>query len=118
MWNWLREFYDIRRESKYCLGCDALRNENIRLANDNKRLLDSILEKPEVIKIEEEKDLKPIINRNHISWNVRRQLLEQEDRAKAKAIKQNESVISTEDLEKELLEVGKDREKEKENAIR
>jgi hypothetical protein len=111
MFNWLEEFYRIRRENRTCNTCEVLRLENARLLQENSKLIDRILEKPEVIKQEEQKEFKPILPR-HTSWNVRKQMLEAEDRRKAQLLKQQEK-ISTEDLEKELDVV----EKERENAI-
>ena len=65
------------------------------------------MEKPADIIQEEPKDLKPILPRV-MNWNVRRQMLEAEDRKKAQILSQQK--ISTEELEKELLTVEKERE--------
>jgi hypothetical protein len=112
MFNWLEEFYRIRRENRSCPTCEVLRLENARLLQENSKLIDRILEKPERVEVVEQKEFKPILPRN-VSWNVRKQMLEQEDRRKAQLLKQQEKVepITTEELEKEL-DV-----KERENAI-
>lgn len=90
---------EAREDSKVCASCEVLKLEIERLRIENTRLLDRILEKPkEEVRISTE-DLKPIMPRN-ISWNVRKQMLENESRAQAKII--NEQVITTKDLEAEI----------------
>lgn len=110
MFSWLEEFYRIRRESRICETCEVLKLENARLQIECNRLIDRILEKPVVEQIREEpREFKPVLPRN-TSWNVKRQMLEEEDRRKAQLLKQNEKV-STDDLEKELDIVTEEREK-------
>src|SRR6185295_15381394 len=75
------------RESKVCDSCEILKIEIERLRLENQKLLDRILEKPTVETRIDTNDLKPIAPKN-ISWNVRRQMLESEDRAKAKLMQQ------------------------------
>lgn len=119
MFSWLEELYRIRRENKACETCDVLKMENARLLIENGKLLDRILEKPVEQVIEQPKEFKPILPRSGMSWNVRRQMLENESKRQAQIIKQREQEdkvekISTEDLEKELDIVQKERE---ENAV-
>ncbi len=111
MFNWLRELYEIRRDNKVCETCNVLKMENARLLAENSKLIDRILEKPVEKVIETTENFKPILPRN-TSWNIKRQMLEAEDRKKAQIIKQqNESMKeSTEDLERELNIVEKERE--------
>lgn len=83
-----------------------------RLRNENNRLLDALLIKPkEEVKVEEIEQ-RAVLPRN-IPWGVRKQMLENEDREKAKILKerQNELAMNTrnahsetsvEALEKEL----------------
>ena len=80
--------------------------ERLRLEND--KLLNAILEKPKVV---EEKqidtsELKPIMPGKHLPWAMRRQMLEAEDREKARLMKEApkpsvESKVSS--AEEELL---------------
>lgn len=117
----LREYLDLRRESKsYCKSCETLR-EQLNVANHEKKvLLDQILYKPEKPVAEIEKAPVPITPKI-VPWKVQREILEAEDRAKAKIIRQQQeeyaraqisknqtsepienSSISVEQLEKEL----------------
>lgn len=79
-----------------CSSCEVLKMQ-LALANeDREKLLDLILRKNEPI-VEEKKEvdlaaLKP----KHIPWNVKRQMLESEDRERARLLKDAEK------LEKEL----------------
>lgn len=78
----------------------------------NERLMNRLLEKPEpevkVINTPQETP-KP---RGPIPWGVKRQMLEAEDREKAKLLRTAAKPIPTEDLEKELDVAGKEREAE------
>ncbi len=128
MFNWLKEILDIKYENrmrnaqlwkeqqmgsfeiekdkKVCESCETLRQQ-LEIANYEKsQLLATILHKPEPVK-----DTEPvaITKPRTIPWHVRRQMLETEDREKARIIrnapKPDSTVaetISTEDLEKEL----------------
>lgn len=101
---------DLERENKVCQSCETLKLEMARLRDENLRLLELLLRKP----IEEPEpntsELRPLPNLNkHISWNVKRQMLEAEDKARAKLITSNPILStkeSTEDLEKEILGEG------------
>lgn len=115
MFNWLRELYEIRRDNKICTSCETLKMQLAIVNQEKKVLLDSVLSAPEKVVEQQEKEYKPILPRTHTNWNVRRQMLEAEDRKKAQLVKQKVELVSTEDLEKELNVVEKEREKE--NAI-
>jgi len=91
---------DEKREALICNSCEILRHELEVVRLENKVLLDRILEKPVESKPIDINELKPIGPKN-ISWNVRRQMLEAEDREKAKLMKSTE-VPTLEELEKEL----------------
>lgn len=93
MFKWLKEYLEIRyqfkqqklamlEDSKVCKSCETLRHQ-LEIANfEKKQLLDSILttkppvEQPVYVQPE---SLKP----KNISWAVRRQMLEAEDRKQA-----------------------------------
>jgi hypothetical protein len=80
---------------------------------EKKQLLELIIKRNEPEKEAEiQKELKPI-NPKYVPWRIQQQMLEEEDRQKARILrestKQNER-IKTDDLEKELLKVEKERE--------
>ncbi len=93
-----------REDIKICHSCETLKLEIERLRDENERLLDRLLAKPEpIIETGPPKDMKVP---KHIPWNVRRQMLEQEDREKARLMSQApqplKDIKSVEELEKEL----------------
>lgn len=99
-----------RAESTICNSCENLKYEVNRLTNENARLLERILERPEVIPERTEAPIltAPLPRAN--TWQVRKAMLEAEDREKAKLLKN--APISTESLEKDLLDATHSREKE------
>lgn len=103
------------QESKICDSCETLRVEVNRLRAENSRLLEAIIEK-NLIKDEPTTPANSqarIPTGTHVSWNMRRQMLEQQDRHTARLMKENTNPINkitTEELEKELDLVGKARE--------
>lgn len=84
MFNWLREFYAIRKEYKTCNSCETLSLENARLRDDNERLLDRLLEKP--VEAPESTAPQEMTKLTRVPWRVRQQMLENEDRAKSKSL--------------------------------
>lgn len=95
------------RADAICESCETLRIEIARLRDENSKLLDRILEKPE--KVEIRAAAPAMINRPNVPWNVRRQMLEAEDRERAKLMKQVEKA-DVADLEKELDVATRERE--------
>lgn len=100
-----------REESKICNSCELLKMEVARLTADNERLLERILEKPEpqperLVAPEPTTQLRP----RQVPWQVRRQMLEAEDRQRAVALNNAAKPQTTEELEKELDIAGKERE--------
>lgn len=101
-----RECYEERTESKVCESCETLKVQ-LSIANAEKRqLLDSILEKP-TPQIEIEHTRKPIqipedLKARQMTWNVYRQMLEAEDREKAKILRKQAEDKRVAELEKEL----------------
>ena len=90
-----------------CPSCEILKQQ-LDVANlEIRRLLDKILEKPEPEPVREPPQI--TIPRN-IPWSVRRQMLEAEDREKARLMKEAPKPVSTEDLEKELNIAATERE--------
>lgn len=126
MFNWLREFYEVRAarraslreerlESAVCKSCETLQRQ-LEIANHEKaQLLERLLEKP----AEPQTQTAPPINLKSprtVPWAVRRQMLEAEDRRTAQLMRQAPkpaSEVKTEDvadLEKELDVVQTERE--------
>lgn len=98
-----------REDSRICSSCETLRAQ-LELANyDKGRLLDRLLEKPG---IEVPSKLAEITRPQTVPWNVRRQMLEKEDREKARLMAKAPKPIPTEDLEKELEIAATEREAE------
>lgn len=107
----LIKWYEQWREVRRCESCETLR-EQLAIANgDRERLLKAILDanKPVAAVSEPEthsETIAPILPKN-VPWRVRREMLENEDRAKAEILRKKELEIkeatkSTEELEKEL----------------
>ena len=92
-----------------CRSCDDLRTLLAQERYDKQQLLNQLLlitnPTAPVIEPKEEKAWQPIKPR-HVSWSVKKEMLEAEDRAKAEILrKKNEEITkvqSIEDLEKEL----------------
>ena len=104
MFNWYREWLLIRKESRICDSCETLRSQ-LELANyEKKQLLDRLLEKPVVESIKEPNMI--TLPSKNVPWNVRRQMLELEDRERAKLIREapkiKQNILTTEELEKDL----------------
>lgn len=113
MSNWFHRFFNPHcshcAEERICQSCEVLKQQ-VEAANyQNNRLMDRLLEKPapEVPRAPME-ITKPV----NIPWNVRKQMLEAEDREKAKLMREAPKPIQTEDLEKELDIVSQTRERE------
>jgi len=100
------KFYDfiirlieIRRARKeYCRSCETLRLELQRTNVEKQRLLDQFVFTHRAGPSEDNKPLVP----NMIPWKVKREMLEQEDRAKAATMRRIEEDKKMAELEKEL----------------
>ena len=111
MFRWLQEFIDIRmnyvervRQVEICESCETLKMQ-LSIANQtNEKLLERIFNKPVEAPPIDTSELKPINQHKAIPWNTRRQMLEAEDRATAKILREQAKSEETkiEDLEKEL----------------
>lgn len=101
--SWWREYKQIKSqytEDKPCESCETLKMQ-LSIANDDKaRLLDRLLQKPEPEARIDTTELKPIIPR-HVPFAVRKQMLEAEDRERARLMR-DAPKITVDDLEKEL----------------
>ena len=93
-----------RQRSTECPTCESLRTQLERVQAENQRLMNHLLNPP---KPEERtgppKVPEPIPPRT-IPWNVRRQMLEAEDREKARILRDKEEEVKAENeiLEKEV----------------
>ena len=90
--NWYKEWLELKREYKAkppCETCDALKIQVEQLRYDNNAMLNRLMEKPEPTEqvAPSPVDFKPIRTTRHMSWPVKRQMLEAEDREKAKLLK-------------------------------
>ena len=118
MANWFHRFFnphcehcmEERREVKLdtkCESCDTLRRQ-LEIANhQNEQLLTRLIEKP--APAIETREPVAISRPKNIPWNLRKQMLEAEDRHAAKlmreAPKPDTVKVDVEDLEKEILAV-------------
>lgn len=91
---WLHHLFDPHCiqcvEERTCSNCVTLRQLLEFERHEKKQLLDRILyvppkEEPKSVPIEQ---IKP----NPLTWSMRKQLLEQEDRAKAEILRRNEQL--------------------------
>jgi hypothetical protein len=107
MVNWLHHLFNPHcpecQHDKECKSCDVLQAQVDRLTRENERLLETLLDKQKPEPVAVQTDFKELKQR-HIPWNVRRQMLENEDREKARILKEHSvtSEITTEELEKEM----------------
>jgi len=111
MANWFHRFLNPHcpdckldsQDKKVCQSCETLRMEIARLTSDNERLLNGLLDKSITSKEEPKVPimLKPPSN---VPWTVRRQMLEREDRERARLIKDapKPEKVDVSDLEREL----------------
>jgi len=116
MSNWIHRFFnphcphckEEREDSKVCPSCETLKHQLEVVYYEKKQLLDRLLEKPE-------KEASPVLREVskpvNVPWNVRRQMLEAEDREKAKLM--SAAPIPTEELEKELDVASEKRENQR-----
>lgn len=79
------ECRDELRESKVSEVEEALKRENARMQEMIDRLFDRLLEKPEVV-VDERKPASTV-KPSHIPWRIRQQMLENEDREKARLLR-------------------------------
>lgn len=93
MWNWLSELLEIRhvsnerkKELQICDSCEVLKLQLSIMNQNNQQLLNRILEKPVSEPATTQEEFQPI-NKHEIPFRVRREMLEKEDRARAKSLK-------------------------------
>lgn len=103
-------------EADRCESCEVFRQLLESERHEKNKLIDQIIEltKPEqVIEVKKSVDDKIPINAN-MTWKVRRQILEQEDRTRAKVLAEQKlnqiKPLTTEELEEQLGISDSDRE--------
>lgn len=109
-----------REEKKVCNSCDILKLELARLQLERDKLLDRILEKPVTVERTIAPEPSTRILPKALPWAVRRQMLEAEDRERARLMKQaekdNAPHADVKELERELdiaAETREDQSKER-----
>jgi hypothetical protein len=100
--------YTEAQENKVCESCETLKSELAAVRFQNEQLMKSILEivhpAPQPISEIKEAEFRPLTT----SWRVKKQMLEENDRLAARAMKEKQNEIyesskSTQKLEEELL---------------
>lgn len=100
--NWWNNYWD----APPCRSCEELRSLLATEKHEKKQLLDTLLDtvKPKQMgEVQPIRQAEPIVPKA-VSWRVRREMLEAEDRRQAEILKahQEESKKGIEELEKEL----------------
>jgi len=114
----IRFYRWLMEEPKPCDNCELLRSLLETEKYEKKQMLETILNlgKPTAPPITEQVEYKPILPK-HIPWNVRRQMLEQEDRVKAQLMRDKaKETADIEKLEKELKLVPEEKLEVNDNA--
>ena len=115
--NWLKQYYELQaehkaslREAEYCESCEVLKLQLSLVNDEKKQLLNRLLIPTEESKTEITENPKAILPK-HMNFAIRRQMLEAEDREKAKRLRDNKAVVksnfapvalTTAEIEKEL----------------
>jgi hypothetical protein len=97
---------EVEIEQAICQSCETLRKQLEIINYEKKQLMDRLLEKPSV---EPQSKLVEMSKPTNIPWNVRKQMLEAEDREKARLMRDAPKPVSVEQLEKELDIATQDR---------
>lgn len=120
--NWYREYLTIKAD-KVCQSCETLRAQLAVLQHNNEMLMNTLFKKPEVpAEIKHE-----ITVPKTVPWNVRKQMLEREDRERARLMRESvqpdsfksgsvtpvSAQADIQEFEKELKEAEKMRERMK-----
>jgi hypothetical protein len=103
--DWYREYKSIKLDSQVCQTCEALKLELAKAHDLNHELLQTLTTKSEAPAPPVNQEFKPITPKRHLTFAMRRQMLEAEDKIKAKLIaeQQAESKTIAKDLTKNPL---------------
>lgn len=89
--DWYQQFLDIRqthRAEKVCESCETLKSQLATANHEKAILLSRIMEKPEpVVERTVAPTMQHVIPKAAMPWKVRQQMLEANDREKARAIR-------------------------------
>ncbi len=108
----LRKWFNL--EAPHCNSCEILESQLTLANNERERLLSTMLEftKPSVEERVNVKEIVPIQTRA-MPWRVRQQMLEENDRAKAAAMRRNAeyndtvpTTVTAEQIDKVEKQVG------------
>lgn len=130
MFSWLRELLDIRyehqerktnlrnvsqRNSEVCDSCETLKTQLEIAHSNNRMLMNKLLQPNEKVTIETGPPV--IIPPKTIPWRQKQQMLEAEDREKARALKASAQPDPTDvkDFEKELDNAKAERENQQQH---
>jgi hypothetical protein len=126
--NWYRQYLqlksDFKPEPPFCESCEVLKGQISILNTERDKLLAKVLKEPEPVIIQDNR-VATTPGPRMVPWKVRQQMLEQEDRQKAAAMRSaakpdSDDKKGIEVLEKELDIVSKERDategREKQNA--
>lgn len=112
--DWYQQYLDIRQAhkvEKVCESCETLRSQLATANHEKEILLARIMEKPEK---EPERTTAPPMQHplrpRAMPWGVKRQMLEQEDREKARAMREapKPDTITPEVTKEEIAEFEKE----------
>lgn len=103
----LKDQLRVERERvKECPTCESLRTQLERVQAENTRLMNHIINPPKLEGRTEAPETPLPIPPKTLPWNIRRQMLEAEDRRKAEILRQREQELTEskqiDELEKEL----------------
>ena len=93
-----------RKRVEECPTCESLRTQLERVQAENARLMNHIINPPQPETPTEAPQMPQPIPPRTVPWNIRRQMLEAEDREKAKILRRKEDELESENeqLEKEV----------------
>jgi hypothetical protein len=102
--NWIHRLFNPHcpscHDEMICESCETLKMQLEIVNHEKQKLLDKLLAPPVMETVAQ--PVREITAPVNIPWAVRRQILEREDREKAKLIREAPVPITTEELEKEL----------------
>lgn len=93
-----RHCMDEKTEKMVCPSCEILKQQVELFVYQNKQLLDRLINP--VVPASAPEPFREVSVPKNVSWNIKRQMLEAEDRERARLMR--EAPIPTKDLEKEL----------------
>lgn len=96
--NWI---LNLMGEIPPCQTCEVLKQELAIAHNQNEKLLNSIITKPEPV--EDHSPTPQAIKPKYVPWHIKRAQLEEIERQKAAEIRAKFVKTETEELEKEVL---------------